>query len=171
MTGQHSQGPGHNAALRIKSERDFWSGILFLGTGIGFALGATQYSMGSAARPGPGYFPLLLSCLLAILGTIVLFKSLTVAAPDGDRVGPIAWRPLLVVNAAIAVFALALPSLGLVLTVPILTIVVSLAGDEFAWRGVLANAAVLTLSAWAIFILGLKLVIPLWPTFLAAHGI
>jgi putative tricarboxylic transport membrane protein len=72
MTGQHSQGPGHNAALRIKSERDFWSGILFLGTGIGFALGATQYSMGSAARPGPGYFPLLLSCLLAILGTIFL---------------------------------------------------------------------------------------------------
>lgn len=162
---------GGNTTLRIKSERDFWSGALFLGTGIGFALGATQYSMGSGARPGPGYFPLLLGCLLAILGTVVLFQSLTIATRDGDRIGPVAWRPLLVVNASITLFALALPSLGLVLTVPILTIVVSLAGDEFGWRGVLVNAAVLTLSAWAIFIAGLKLVIPLWPTFLAAHGI
>lgn len=155
--------------LKIKSERDFWSGIMFLVVGIGFAVGATNYSMGVAARPGPGYFPLILSCLMAILGAIVLFKSLTIETEDGDKIGAVAWRPLIVVVAAITVFALALPRLGLAVTVPILIVIVSLAGDEFRWKGVLLNSLVLTVGSWAIFIAGLNLTIPLWPTFLAAH--
>ncbi len=156
-------------ALKIKSERDFWSGILFLVVGIAFAVGATKYSMGVAARPGPGYFPLILSCLMAILGAVVLFKSLTIETEDGDKIGAIAWRPLIVVVAAIAVFALALPRLGLAITVPILIIIVSLAGSEFRWKGVLITSIVLTVGSWAIFIAGLNLTIPLWPTFMAAH--
>lgn len=156
-------------ALKIKSERDFWSGILFLVVGIGFAVGATNYSMGVAARPGPGYFPLILSCLMAILGAIVLFKSLTIETEDGDKIGPIAWRPLIVVVAAIFVFGLALPRLGMIITIPILIVIVSMAGGEFRWRGVLGAAVVLTLGSWAIFIAGLNLTIPLWPTFVNAH--
>jgi Tripartite tricarboxylate transporter TctB family len=156
-------------ALKIKSERDFWSGIMFLVVGIAFAVGATNYSMGAAARPGPGYFPLILSCLMAILGAAVLFKSLTIETEDGDRIGAVAWRPLIVVVAAIMVFAFALPRLGLAITVPILIIVVSLAGNEFRWKGVLIASAVLTVGSWAIFIAGLNLTIPLWPTFMAVH--
>ena len=155
--------------MKIKSERDFWSGIVFLVVGIAFAVGATNYSMGSAARPGPGYFPLILSCLMAILGAIVLFKSLTIETEDGDKIGAIAWRPLIVVVAAICVFALALPRLGLAVTVPILIFMVSMAGSEFRWKGVLVASVVLTVGSWAIFIAGLKLIIPLWPVYLAAH--
>ncbi|HZE91105.1 MAG TPA: tripartite tricarboxylate transporter TctB family protein, partial [Rhizobacter sp.] len=133
-----------------------------------FAIGATNYSMGSSARPGPGYFPLILSVIMSILGLIVLFKSLTIEAEGGDPIGDIAWRPLLVVVAAIAVFGLALPRLGLVVTVPILIVLVSLAGDEFKWKGVLASAVVLTGFSWAIFVFGLKLTLPLWPSFMPA---
>ncbi|XVJ71771.1 MAG: tripartite tricarboxylate transporter TctB family protein [Rhizobacter sp.] len=155
--------------MKIKSERDFWSGILFLVVGIAFAVGATNYSMGVAARPGPGYFPLILSCLMAILGAVVLFKSLTIETEDGDKIGPIAWRPLIVVVAAISMFALALPRFGLIITVPILIIIVSLAGREFRWKGVLIASVVLTVGSWGIFIAGLNLTIPLWPIYLAAH--
>ncbi len=155
--------------MKIKSERDFWSGILFLVLGVAFAVGATHYNMGGAARPGPGYFPLILSCLMAILGAIVLFKSLTIETEDGEKVGAIAWRPLIVVVAAIAFFGLALPRLGLVLTVPILTIIVSMAGHEFRWKGVLITSVVLTLGSWAIFIAGLSLPLRLWPVYLAIH--
>ncbi len=158
-----------STALKIKSERDFWSGILFLVVGIAFAVGATNYKMGMPSNPGPGYFPLGLSCLMAILGAIVLFKSLTIETEDGDRIGAIAWRPLIVVVAAITVFALALPRLGLAITVPILIIVVSMAGSEFRWKGVLIASVVLTVGSWAIFIAGLNLTIPLWPIYLAAH--
>ena len=60
--------------MKIKSERDFFSGLMFVIVGVVFAIGATNYSMGSSAKPGAGYFPLILSVLMAILGAIVLFK-------------------------------------------------------------------------------------------------
>ncbi|SHM68058.1 tripartite tricarboxylate transporter TctB family protein [Rhizobacter sp. OV335] len=151
--------------MKIKSQRDFWSGLMFVVVGVVFAVGATNYSMGTSARPGPGYFPLILSVLMALLGAFVLFKSLTIEVEGGDPIGAIAWRPLLVIVAAIAVFGAALPRLGLVITVPILILMTSLAGDEFKWKGVLATAVVLTVGSWAIFVLGLKLVIPMWPWF------
>jgi hypothetical protein len=151
--------------VKIKSQRDFWSGLMFVVVGVVFAVGATNYSMGTSARPGPGYFPLILSILMALLGAFVLFKSLTIEVEGGDPIGAIAWRPLLVIVASIAVFGAALPRLGLVITVPILIVMTSLAGDEFKWKGVLATAVVLTVGSWAIFVLGLKLVIPMWPWF------
>jgi hypothetical protein len=171
--------------LKIKSERDFWSGMMFVTVGVVFAIGATNYSMGPecaaddpcatslwarishlSAHPGAGYFPLGLSVLLALLGAIVLFKSLTIESVGGDRIGRFAWRPLVVIIAAIAVFGAMLEPLGLALTVPVLIVISSLAGDEFHWKGVALNAAVLTVASWAIFVWALKLTIPLWPAFL-----
>ncbi|MBC7992684.1 MAG: tripartite tricarboxylate transporter TctB family protein [Rhizobacter sp.] len=152
--------------MKIKSEKDFWSGIMFLVVGIVFAVGATNYSMGTGARPGPGYFPLILSVILAILGAVVLFKSLTIETEGGDPIGNIAWRPLLVIVGAIAVFGAMLPRLGLFITVPVLIVIVSLAGDEFKWRGVIIAAVALTVFSWLIFVAGLSLTIPLWPSFL-----
>ncbi|MBB2484463.1 tripartite tricarboxylate transporter TctB family protein [Mitsuaria sp. WAJ17] len=153
--------------MKIKSQRDFWSGLLFLLVGLAFAWGATEYSFGSSAKPGPGYFPFGLGILLALLGGLVLFKAVTIESPDGDRIGAIAWRPLLIIVGAIAMFGLALPKLGLVLTLPLLIFVSSLAGDEFHWRDALINAVVLTVGSWVIFVWGLKLTIPVWPVFLA----
>ena len=151
--------------MKIKSQRDFWSGLMFIVVGIVFAVGATNYSMGSSARPGPGYFPLILSAFMAVLGAVVLFKALTIETDDGDPIGAFAWRPLIVIVAAIAFFGLALPRLGMLVTVPILIVITSLAGDEFHWKGVVINAIVLTIGAWAVFIAGLKLTIPLYPWF------
>ena len=71
--------------------------------------------------------------------------------------------PLLVIVAAIVVFGLSLERLGLLITVPLLIVISSLAGGEFGWKGVAANAAVLTFGAWGIFVWGLKLTLPLWP--------
>ena len=152
--------------MKIKSQRDFWSGLMFVTVGVVFAVGATNYSMGSSARPGAGYFPLILSVLMAILGAVVLFKSLTIETEGGDPIGAIAWRPLLVIVVSIAVFGFALPRLGMFATIPLLIIMVSLAGDEFSWIGVLVNSAVLTAGSWVIFIWGLHLTIPLKPAFM-----
>ena len=170
--------------MKIKRERDFWSGMMFLVVGVVFAIGATNYSMGPAcppndpcatslwarlsqlsAHPGAGYFPLGLSILVALLGAVVLFKSLTIESDGGDPIGKFAWRPLIVIIVAIALFGAMLEPLGLALSVPVLIAVTSLAGDEFHWKGVVANAIVLTIGSWAIFIWGLKLTIPLWPAF------
>ena len=170
--------------MKIKSERDFWSGIMFVVVGVIFAVGATNYSMGPAcppndpcaanlwarmsqlsAHPGAGYFPLGLSVLLVLLGAVVLFKALTIESVGGDPIGGFAWRPLAIIVGAIVLFGLMLERFGLALTVPVLIIIASLAGDEFHWKGVLLNAIVLTFFSWLVFIAGLKLTIPLWPAF------
>lgn len=153
--------------MKIKSQRDFFSGLLFLAVGLGFAWAATEYQFGSSARPGPGYFPFGLGILMALLGGMVLFKAVTIESAEGDPIGPIAWRPLLVIVGAIALFGLALPRLGLVVTLPLLVVVSSLAGDEFHWKDALISAVVLTIGSWVIFVWGLKLTIPVWPVFLA----
>lgn len=154
--------------MRIKSQKDFWSGLMFVAVGLGFAWGATEYSFGSSARPGPGYFPFGLGVLLAVLGGLVLFKALTIESDNGDPIGAIAWRPLVVIVLAILVFGLALPRLGLVLTLPILVVIAALAGDEFKLHEALINSVVLTALSWVVFIWGLGLVIPTWPTFLSS---
>ncbi len=170
--------------MKIKSERDFWSGLVFLVVGVVVAIGATNYSMGPpcpdddpcaaslrarlaqlSAEPGPGFFPLGLAIVLALLGAMVLFKALTIESDEGDRVGTLEWRPLLAVVAAIALFAALLAPLGLALAGPLLVVVASLGADEFRWKGVLASAVVLTVAAWALFVWGLRLTVPLWPAF------
>lgn len=152
--------------VKIKSEKDFWSGLMFVVVGIAFAAGATSYSFGSSARPGPGYFPFGLGVLMAILGGLVLFKALTFEVEGGDRIGPWAWKPLIMITATVAIFGWTLPNLGMVVSLPILVVVAALAGDEFHWKDALINAVVLTVGSWVIFIYGLKLTIPLWPAFM-----
>jgi hypothetical protein len=154
--------------LKIKSGKDFWSGLMFVAVGLGFAGGAMNYNFGTSARPGPAFFPFGLGILLAVLGAVVLFKALTIETEGGDPVGAIPWRPLGLITLSVVVFGLALPRLGMILSLPILILISSLAGDEFSLKEVIINFVVLTVFSWLIFIKGLNLVIPLWPTFMTA---
>jgi hypothetical protein len=151
--------------LKIKSQKDFWSGLMFIVVGIGFAWGATNYSFGVSARPGPGYFPFGLGILLAILGAVILFKALTIEVEGGDRIGAWAFRPLIIIVASVALFGVLLPRLGMIISLPLLVFGAASAGDEFHWKDALINAIVLTIGSYFIFIYGLKLTIPLWPNF------
>ncbi len=153
--------------MKIKSEKDFWSGVMFIAIGLGFAWGATNYSFGSAARPGPAYFPFGLGVLLAVLGAIVLVKALLVDTRGGDKIEPWPWKPWIVILGAVVMFGFALPRLGMIITLPLLIGVASLASGEFRLKEVVINAVVLTLGCWLVFIKGLNLTIPLWPVFLA----
>lgn len=152
--------------MKIKSQKDFWSGLMFVLVGVGFAWGATNYSFGVAARPGPGYFPFGLGVLLAMLGAFILFEALTIETDDGEPIGPWAWKPLLTIVVSVVTFGLLLPRLGMAISLPILIVMTSLAGDEFHWKDAIISVLVLTIGSYLIFILGLKLVIPLWPTFM-----
>jgi Tripartite tricarboxylate transporter TctB family len=152
--------------VKIKSEMDFWSGLMFIVIGIGFAWGATMYSFGNSARPGPGYFPFGLGILLAVLGAMIVFEALTIETEGGEKIGAWAFRPLFIIVGSIAAFGFILPRIGLVISLPLLVIVSAMAGDEFKWREALINATVITAMSYFIFIKGLKLTIPVWPVFL-----
>ena len=152
--------------MKIKSQRDFWSGLMFVAIGLAFAWGATNYTFGTSARPGAAYFPFGLGLILAALGCAVLFKALTIESEGGDPIGPVAWKPLLIIVGAVAMFGVILPRLGMFISLPLLVLVAASASDEFHWKDALVNAVILTIGSWFIFIYGLKLTIPLYPSFM-----
>lgn len=149
--------------MKIKSERDFFAGLMFIVCGIAFAAGALNYSFGSSARPGPAYFPFGLGIVLAILGAVLLFGALSIETENGEKIGRWAFRPLVWINLSAAVFGWLLPHVGLFVALPILVVVSAMAGDEFRWKEALAIAVVLTAGCWAVFGWALNLTIPLWP--------
>ena len=62
--------------MRIRSPKDFWAGLMFIGFGLFAAIWAyTNYQMGTAVRMGPAYFPTVLGGLLAVLGLLVLIEG------------------------------------------------------------------------------------------------
>lgn len=160
--------------MRIKSQKDFFAGLLYMLIGIAFAWGATNYNIGDGARMGPGYFPLLLGIVLAVIGGIVLFQSLVVETPDGDKIGRWAWKPLLFIIASNFLFgillggwpALGIPAMGLIIAIFVLTFVAALAGTEFKFVEVLILAILLAALSWFAFVWGLNLQFQVWPTFI-----
>ncbi len=152
--------------MKIKSQKDFWSGLMFVVVGIAFAWGATEYSFGSSARPGPGYFPFGLGVIMAALGGIITFKALVIEVEGGDPIGPWPLKQLFIILGAGILFGVAVPTLGLLVAVPLLIVVASFASGEFRWLEVVVNSVVLTLLSWGVFIKGLSLTIPIWPSFL-----
>ena len=149
--------------MKIKSQRDFGSGLLFLVLGGVFATTAADHSPGTLAEPGAGFFPLILGTVLMVLGALVLFKALTLEADGGHPLGPIAWRALALIVLAVVVFGVSLPRLGLLVATALLGLIASLASAGWRWRAALVTVAVLTAGSWAVCVWGLKLDWPLWP--------
>ena len=151
--------------MRIKHQKDFWSGVMFLAVGLAVVGFAQQYEMGTAQRMGPGYFPTTLGGLLAVLGLVIAMGGLAQEGPDGD-IERFHFGPLLVVLGAVALFAFLLRPAGLVAALLVLIGVSAYASHEFRVREVIPLAAFLVVLVLAVFIWGLGMVIPIWPAFM-----
>ena len=158
----------------IKSQQDFFSGLMFTLVGGAFAWGATNYSIGTGARMGPGYFPLLLGIFLAVLGAFITFYSLVEHTEDGEPIGKFAWKPIVFILGSNVVFGILLaglpkfgiPPMGLIAAIYALVIIASKAGDTFKLKEVLILATILSVGSYLAFIMLLKLQMPVWPTFI-----
>ena len=160
--------------MNIKSQKDFFSGVVFMAVGGAFAWGATNYTVGSGARMGPGYFPLMLGVILALIGAVVAFKALVIETEDGEKIGKWIWRPVGYIVAANLAFGILLgglpsihlPAMGMVIAIIALTLISAKAGTEFILKEILILSAILVVGSYVTFILLLKLQIPVWPTFI-----
>jgi len=158
----------------IKSQKDFFGGLLFTVVGGAFAWGASTYQVGDAARMGPGYFPLMLGIILALMGGAVIVQSLLRGHPDGDPIGKWAFKPLAYVLGAnlafgallVGVPAIGLPGFGMVVAIFALTFIASLAGNEFNAKEVLVLATILSVGSYLAFVKLLALQFPVWPSFI-----
>ena len=160
--------------MNLKSQKDFFAGLMFMSVGGAFAWGATNYTIGQAARMGPGYFPLVLGILLAVIGAFILFESLVVDTEDGEKVGSFAWRPLGFIIGANLAFGVLLgglpsvgiPAMGLIVAIFALTFIASLAADTFNVKEVAILSVVLAILIYLAFIKLLNLQFQLWPSFI-----
>ena len=162
--------------MNIKSQKDFFSGLMFMGVGGAFAWGATTYNVGEGARMGPGYFPLMLGILLAIIGAAITFTALVVETEGGGKVGKWAWKPLIFIILSNVVFGVLLagipsfkiPAFGLIVAIYALVFIASMAEAGWKFRTTLILATVLAVGSYLAFVKALALQFPVWPWFLTA---
>lgn len=149
--------------MKIKSPKDFWAGLMFIGIGLFFMIGARNYELGSAARMGPAYFPTMIGGITAVIGVILFFQSLVV---KGASVSAFPLRLLFFIILSLLVFAYLLKYVGLILDLALLIVISAFAGHEFKLKEVLLLSAILVIMSVFVFVKGLKLPFPLWPGFL-----
>jgi hypothetical protein len=138
----------------LQHNRDFLAGMLFLLIGgIGFYV-ALSYPFGSLQKMGPGYFPRVLSIILAGFGLVTLLRGLK----SGERVqGTWGWLPLAMLTAALASFGFLMEHVGMIPALVVMFFTAAYAGKEAKFREVLMLTVIMCLAATAIFVWGLKL--------------
>ena len=156
-------------AFRIRDKKDLYAGLMFMGFGAGFLIIAggvpgvaslPGYSMGTAVRMGPAYFPTILGGILAALGLIVFIRGLTIEGPPPN---PTHWRPLLWILSSVVLFGFLVQPAGIIIASVVLVLVCAFGGHEFDWKEMLIEAVILAVSVVAIFSWGLGLPFKLWP--------
>jgi hypothetical protein len=147
--------------MKIRAQKDFWSGLMFLAFAAVAMSAAAGYSLGTAGRMGPGYFPLLLGGVLAFLGAILVTRSVVIDGGPGDRLN---LRPLFVVAAGVVLFGLTIERLGLVVALIVVTLVSALASRESRLLEATLLAAALAAFSVGVFVYALRLPLPIWPS-------
>ena len=147
--------------FKIKSQEDFWAGLMFIGFGLAAIIVARDYPMGSTMRMGPGYFPTYLGAIMMTLGAIISFRSTMV---QGESIRKFGWRGLFFLSLAFYTYGFLIDTLdvGFVLSIAAVVILSTLASREFHWLESLGIAAVLVLGTVAVFIWGLDMPYPLF---------
>ncbi len=152
--------------MRIRSQKDLASGLMYLAAGLAFAIVSSTYTMGSATRMGPGYFPFWLGVILAALGAVLVAGS-TRSRAEGESLTAWDLRGLTVVLFSVVAFGLLLRPMGVIVSVAALVLLASFASREFSLKATLLNAGALIAISLVIFVYGLGLQLPVWPSFAA----
>ncbi|OLU17639.1 MULTISPECIES: tripartite tricarboxylate transporter TctB family protein [unclassified Pseudomonas] len=142
------------------SRPDLLASAIFIGLGVLVLWSTRDLTAGSAAMMGPGYMPRMIGLLTVILGLVVgligLFKG-------GEPIGTVQLRPLVILLASVAGFALAAESAGFIIAAAGLIIFGSMADREWRMREVLISSTLLTLFGLVVFIYGLDVQMPVGP--------
>ena len=157
--------------MKLLHNKNVLAGLMFMVFGAAFFIGALDYSLGSGARMGPGYFPRMLGGLLFVLGVIIAIEGLVESKKNADE--PIGWHimPMVWLLGAVGAFGILLagipsfgvPAMGLVAASAAMIIIASIAADDKNWKEILISAAALSAFCALAFVKGLGLQMKLFP--------
>lgn len=146
----------------IRNPKDFWTGILFAGLGVGFIAVALAggYEFGSARKMGPGYFPIWIGGALALIGLALMRRGL---ATLGSPLGRIALLPLALVTGSTVLFGLLVSFAGLAPAIFALVLISAYASVYFRLATAVPLAIGLAVASVLVFVKGLGLAVPVMP--------
>ena len=146
--------------MRIRSPKDFWSGLVFIAIAVAFMALATRYRFGTAEKMGPGFFPIMIGIVQAGLGAILLGRSFVL---DGPPLARMRLSPLAITVVAVVLFGIALDWLGLAAAITALVIVGAYADRSTRLVESVALAAALVFFSVVMFVWVLGLPLQVWP--------
>ncbi len=126
----------------VRNPKDFWAGAIYLIIGIAAVWIARNYTFGTGARMGPGYFPTILGSILALFGLASIVRSLV---QPGEAIGSIAWKPLALITAGTILFGALVPRAGLIIALAVLVLSGAAASEKFRfdWRALIGLCALI----------------------------
>jgi len=147
--------------FKIKSQEDFWAGLMFIGFGLIAIIVARDYPFGSTMRMGPGYFPTCLGGIMVFLGAIIAIRSRWV---EGEGIRRFGWRGLILLSLAFFVYGFLIDNMdiGFVISIASVVMISTMASQEFNWKESLLLTAVLVFGTVVVFIWGLDMPYPLF---------
>lgn len=144
--------------LTVRNPKDFFTGLLLLVISAVFAYGLLELNIGTAYRMGPGYFPMVLIILLVIFALIILVNGFIT---DGDQIGEIPWRALIIISLSVISYGATLRGLGFVPSLALTVLISTFAAERWDAKAAVALTIGLVVSCFVIFVKGLGL--PLSP--------
>jgi len=145
--------------FRVKSPQDLGAAIVFVVIGLAGAYFGRDLALGTAARMGPGYFPIILSWIIVALGVVVGLRALTL---EGPRIDPVRVRAIAVIIGAILAFGLLIDAAGLAIAALALTVLAAYARRDVNLVETLLLGAGLAIFAVVVFVYALSQPLPAW---------
>ena len=146
--------------MRVRSSRDFATGLLFVLIGAGAWWVGRDYNMGIPQRPGTGVLPRILAYCLMASGLMLWIKCVVT---DGPPIGEWAWRPLIMITVATVAFALLIDRAGLVVAMIASMTLAALGTHETRWREFALFSLLMLVIGLGVFIYGLGMPIKVFP--------
>ena len=146
--------------MRIKSSKDFATGLLFLAIGLGAYYIGSTYNMGTAQRPGTGVLPRILAWCLIGSGLLLAIQALI---QEGPKLDAWAWRPLIMITLATVAFAFLVDNAGLVVAMIVSMTLAALGTHETRWKEFALFTVLMLALGLGIFIYGLGMPIKVLP--------
>ncbi|WP_320201838.1 tripartite tricarboxylate transporter TctB family protein (plasmid) [Agrobacterium sp. rho-13.3] len=142
------------------------SGTL-LAVGIGFGISSIfTMDVGSALRMGPGYFPLILSIVITVIGVVIGIKALRDTEAFHPQIAPL--RAVVAIIVAPILFGLTVRGMGFVPAVALTSLSAATAATGQRPLVVLAITLGITVFCLAVFYYGLGLPVRLIGPWLGA---
>ncbi|MFC7517676.1 tripartite tricarboxylate transporter TctB family protein [Herbaspirillum sp. GCM10030257] len=147
----------------VRNPKDFWSGVIFVCIGSTSLFISDDYERGTAGMMGPGYFPVVLGVLLAVIGLVAVIRSIVL---HGEGISRLAVGKAVLIVAATVSFGLLVRSAGLAIAIIAPMMIAGYASARFNVRRYLMLALCMAGFSALVFVQALGLPIPVFGAWL-----